>query len=128
MPQDYWGHKLGKKKKHTTRVCFVNINGLGKIQKSLKSEEIREFMTRNKVDVMGMAAINVNCSQVARRDTLWERTRSWFEHRIISTGYNIHDQNNMTSKQQGGTTTILKDKIAHRYRDYGIDMTGLGRW
>ena len=127
-PQDHWGHKLGKKHKHTTRVCFVNINGLGKKQKSPKSEEIRTFMTQNKIDVMGMAEININWARVANKDTLWERTRHWFEHRIISVGYNTHDRNNKTSQQQGGTTTILKDKIAHRHRNCGFVRTGLGRW
>ena len=121
-------HKLGKKKKHTTRVCFVNINGLGKKQKGPKSEEIRTFMTKNKIDVMGMVEININWARVANKDTLRERTRHWFEHRIISVGYKTHDRNNKTSQQQGGTTTILKDKIAHRHRDCGFDMTGLGRW
>ena len=87
------------------------------------------FMTRNKVDViLGLAETNVNWSRVPAKDTLWESTRTWFEHRIISVGYNIRDKVGKHKQQQGGTATLLKDKIAHRHRDNGFDETGLGRW
>ena len=36
-PSEYWGHKIGKKRRHTTRVCFVNINGIGMKNKSKKN-------------------------------------------------------------------------------------------
>ena len=113
LPPDYWGHKLGKKRHNTTRVCFININGIGHKKKSYKGEEIRKFMESSKVDVMGMAETNVNWSKVKNTDTLWERTRSWFEHRSISVSYNRKNGAGKQRKQQGGTATLLKGKIAH---------------
>ena len=126
--RDIWGHRLERKDKHHVRICFVNINGIGMYKKSEKSEDIRQFMTKKKVDVMGLAETNVNWSRVRTSDTLWERTRTWHEHRIISISYNTKDTVGKSRKQQGGTATILKDNIAHRHTGSGFDELGLGRW
>ena len=125
---DYWGYKLGKKKSNTTRICLVNINGVGMKKNSKKSEEVRMFMEEHSVDVMGLAETNVKWSKVRASDTLWDRTKSWFEHRALAVSYNMKDGVSTTKRQQGGTATILKDKIAHKMRDTGFDDSGLGRW
>ena len=113
---EYWGHKLEKKKSNSTRVCVVNINGIGMKRKSAKSEEVRVFMQSQAVDVMGLVETNVNWSKLRARDTLWDRTKSWFEHRTISVSYNMKDGVGKHKRQQGGTATLLKDKIAHKSR------------
>ena len=125
---DYCGHKLGKKRQNTTRVCLVNINGIGMKRQSKKSEEIRNFMDGGSVDVMGLVETNVNWSKLRARDTLWDRTKTWFEHRAISVAYNTKDGVSASKRQQGGTATLLKDKIAHKLQDTGFDPSGLGRW
>ena len=89
---DRWGDKMMKKKNNHTRLCFANINGIGVSKKSSKSEEIRMFMSKKQVDVMGMAETNVNWSKVTNSNTLWERTQSWFETRRIAVAYNTHDK------------------------------------
>ena len=97
-------------------------------KKSKKSEEVRMFMEEYSVDVMGLAETNVKWSKVRASDTLWDRTKSWFEHRALAVSYNMKDGVSTTKRQQGGTATILRDKIAHKMRDTGFDDSGLGRW
>ena len=118
---------IAKKENHT-RVCFVNVNGIGVSKKSSKSEDIRVFMSQNKIDVMGLAETNVNWSKVANSNTLWERTKTWFETRKISVAYNTHDKLGKRRQQQGGTATIAQSKVSHRHKDNGFDSSGLGRW
>ena len=85
-------------------------------------------MDDKKVDVICISETNVNWSRVRTKDTFWERSKGWFEHRVLGVSYNVHDNEHSKRKQQGGTITMLKDKIAHRQRDNGFDKTGLGRW
>ena len=106
----------------------MNVNGIGCSKSSCKSDDIRHFMDKKEVDVMGLAETNVNWAKVRNKDTLWERTRSWFEHRVLSVAYNTTDRIGKKRHQQGGTATLLKNKIAHRHKDSGFDRTGLGRW
>jgi hypothetical protein len=62
---------MNKKKKNTTRICFVNVNGIGCSKSSSKSEEIRHFMDKKEVDVMGLVETNVNWAKLRNKDTLW---------------------------------------------------------
>ena len=126
---DYWGHKLVTKASNTTRILAINVNGIGVKHKNEKSEALRRWITENEVDVTCISETNVNWAKVRTYHTLWERTRTWFEHRIIGVSYNTCQKiQGRSRKQQGGTATLLKDDIAHRHRDNGFDMTGLGRW
>ena len=110
---DHWGHRLRRKNSNTTRICLVNINGIGMSKKSKKSEELRQFMEDEAVDAMNIVETNVNWSKVRSMHTLWERTKAWFEHRRIAVSYNMKDGVGTTRRQQGGTATILRNKIAH---------------
>ena len=80
------------------------------------------------VDVMGLVETNVNWSKLRARDTLWDRTKTWFEHRAIPVAYNTKDGVSASKRQQGGTATLLKYKIAYKLKDTGFDPSGLGRW
>ena len=97
-------------------------------KKSKKSEELRQFMEDEAVDAMNIVETNVNWSKVRSMHTLWERTKAWFEHRRIAVSYNMKDGVGTTRRQQGGTATILRNKIAHKNRTTGFDKEGLGRW
>ena len=116
------------KSPHTTRICAININGIGTKAKSEKSEALRRWIEAKQVDVTCISETNVNWSKLRNKDTLWERTREWFEHRIVGVSYNTTDRKGKHKRQQGGTATLLRDKIAHRHRDNGFDPSGLGRW
>ena len=85
-------------------------------------------MKENEVDAMNLVETNVNWSKIKSRDTLWDRTKQWFEHRTIAVAYNLKDGVSKTRKQQGGTATVLKDKVAHKTKETGFDKEGLGRW
>ena len=125
---EYWGHQMGRKTKNHVRICYININGIGVHKKSAKSEEIRQFMVKKNVDVMGLSETNVNWSKVCAKDTLWERTQNWFEHRSIAVSYNTKDTTGKRRSQQGGTATLLRNKMAHKHKKNGYDTSGLGRW
>lgn len=117
------------KKANTTRILAINVNGIGVTKHNEKSTSLRKWIQEKSVDVTCISETNVNWSKVRTMHTLWDRTKSWFEHRIIGVAYNVRQRiSGREKKQQGGTATLLKDKIAHRHRDTGFDSTGLGRW
>ena len=119
---------MAKRAANITRICALNVNGIGVHYNSEKSGALQRWMEDNKADVMCLSETNVNWSKVKNKDTIWERTKSWFEHRALGVSYNVHDKSDSKRVQYGGTATILKDKIAHRHRDHGFDESGLGRW
>lgn len=119
---------MAKRASNTTRICALNVNGIGVHYKSEKSRALQRWMEDNKADVMCLSETNVNWSKVKNKDTIWERTKGWFEHRVLGVSYNVHDKSHSKRVQYVGTATILKDKIAHRHRDHGFDESGLGRW
>ena len=118
---------MKEKEKKTVRISFVNVNGIGSKAKSSKSEDIRQYMVENDVDVMGLAETNVNWGKVRNKDTLWDRTKQWFSNRRIGVAYNTH-QKLSTNFQPGGTATLATNDIAHRFKRSGFDESGLGRW
>ena len=127
QPKDEWGDIMTSKANKTVRISFVNVNGIGTMEKSDKSEDIRRYMTNNKVDVMGLAETNVNWGKIQTRHTLWDRTKRWFEHRRIAVSYNTKDT--LSKKYQpGGTATLVTNEVAHRVKESGFDVSGLGRW
>ena len=124
-----WGHKMITKPPHTTRILAININGIGVKRSNEKCKSLRMWIQKNKVDVTCISETNVNWSKVRTMHTLWDRTKQWFEHRVLGVAYNTRQRIiGKEKKQQGGTATLLKDKVAHRHRDNGFDATGLGRW
>ena len=128
LSSDSWGHRMKKKQENHTRICFVNVNGIGVSKKSPKSEDIRIFMHSHDVDVMGMAETNVNWAKVSTSHTLWDRTRTWFDRRVIAVAYNTLDKIGKFRRQPGGCACLVRDKVAHRHKDNGFDSSGLGRW
>ena len=124
-----WGHKMITKPPHTTRILAININGIGVKRSNEKCKSLRMWIQKNKVDVTCISETNVNWSKVRSMHTLWDRIKQWFEHRVLGVAYNTRQRIiGKEKKQQGGTATLLKDKVAHRHRDNGFDTTGLGRW
>ena len=118
---------MKKKKKDRIRISFVNVNSLGLTAMAVKNEDIRTYMELEDVDIMGLAEVNVHWDLVQPRDSIWERTEGWFEHKRLGVAYNKHDPN-ASRGQPGGTVTIAKDGIVLSAREDGADSTGLGRW
>ena len=58
---DHWGDKLHKKAAKHIRISFVNVNGIGAMAKNEKSEDIRRYMVKEKVDVMGLRSFGALC-------------------------------------------------------------------
>ena len=117
------------KSPNSTRILAININGIGVTRSNEKCTSLRRYIQEHQVDVTCISETNVNWAKLRTMNTLWDRTKGWFEHRIIGVAYNIQQRvTGKKKKQQGGTATLLKDKIAHRHKDNGFDPTGLGRW
>ena len=126
-PKDYWGNKMKKKKEKIVRIAFVNVNGIGMYARDARSEDIRQFIQDNSVDVMGIAETNVHWGKVHAYHTLWDRTKRWAADRRLGVAYNIH-QRLPTKHQPGGTATIAVNDMAHRFHSAGQDSKELGRW
>ena len=109
------------------RFSFVNVNSLGLSAQAEKNRDIRQFRELEKVDIMGLAEVNVHWDLVPQQDSIWERTDGWFEHRRVGVSYNKHDSN-ATRSQPGGTITLAKDAAVLSTQEVGADETGMGRW
>ena len=123
-----WGDEINKKNNNKIRICFQNINGFGyNKDNKFKSENIRELMETKQIDIMAMAEINVNWRKVQRKDSIWNQTRSWFEHRRMVAKHNILDKK-CRLYQPGGTAIITQSEMALRHMESGGDTKRLGRW
>ena len=90
---------MASKKSNTTRICSINVNGIGVRSTSEKSKALQRWMDSKKVDVMCISETNVNWSRVRTKDTFWERKKGWFEHRAVGVSYNAHDKELLKRKQ-----------------------------
>ena len=124
---DWWGHQIRGKKRKSVRLSFVNINSIGLTNKAVKNEDLRQFMELEDVDIMGVAEVNVHWDKVEPKDTIWERTDGWFEHKRLGVSYNKTDANASRS-QPGGTITLARNAIVLNTSEDGADKSGLGRW
>ena len=87
-----WGHKMITKAPNTTRILAININGIGTTRNNKKSKALKEWIQKNKVDATCISETNVNWAKVRTMHTLWDRTRTWFEHRALGVAYNTRQR------------------------------------
>ena len=88
-----WGEELQEvKDKDSIRIAFLNVNGIGEDKLSQKSEDIKEFMLTYDADVFGMAETGINWRNSWKPNTLWERTRGWFENIRLSVTHNTKEK------------------------------------
>lgn len=117
---DEWGNKLGNKSKNGLRVAFQNINGFPRYREQKKNDEIREFMNGNRLDIYGMGEINRCWKNIPYVDSLYERTRGWWENLHISTAYNRNERNKF-QYQPGGVAMFSIDEEYSRISRSGRD-------
>lgn len=80
------------KSKQVIRYCFQNIRGFGTDHKNERSVCIKDFIEKNKIDLMGMAEVNINWRNLRRKNTMEQICRKWFEHTGTVTSYNSHNR------------------------------------
>jgi exonuclease III len=94
----------------------------------MKDELMREFITKNRVDITCITETNVHWGKVPKKDNWYERSSGWFESRRLAVSYHQKRGRLATKNQYGGTMTLAKDDISHRAIESGYDSSGMGRW
>ena len=127
---DSWkfGGECNKKPKHTVRIMFQNVNGLGYSHTSVKSNSIRKLMVKKEVDVMAIAETGINWSKVKRSQTLQQVCKIWFERSKTTVSYNQYEKRKKNKHQPGGTAVIARGDLALRHHKNEYDVKKLGRW
>ena len=123
-----FGDECIKKGKEITRVMFLNVNGLGYSEKSVKSQSMKNLMVRHNVDVMALAETNVHWSKLRRAQTLPHRCRYWFQTSRTVMSYNQHEKRTKSKHQPGGTAVITRGEMALRVNKFEYDKKRMGRW
>ena len=121
------GDVLCKKGEGVIRIMVQNISGMGLLACQKKSGDIREWLNRGEVDIMGMTETNVCWSKSDKKDKIWERTRGWFEGIHLSVVYNAKDKC-ARPFQYGGVVNMTRNKFAHCVIGRGTDVRLWGRW
>jgi exonuclease III len=120
-----WGDKLKNKALSTFRYCFVNINGLPAAAHKEKHDRITTTIEKQKIDILGLAEININFKQTGP-------TNQW-KDRFKKLRTNSHSATNIhtTAKEKqvfGGTAYLTSKSTSNRVEAKGEDPQGLGRW
>ena len=110
------------------RLTFQNVNGLGFDDEQVKLQRLYNFMSHHKVDMMGIAEVNINWRKMGSRESLWDRTRGWFEGINVNCSYNINELPISTRFQPGGVASLTTNRLAYKISEKGVDTTKLGRW
>ncbi len=124
-----WGDSINDTTKNNhIRIGFQNINGFGyRKDDKHKAEEIFQLMKDHDFDVFAMAETNANWKRISKNNTIWSRTRGWFENQRLSAQHNIHDDKGY-KYQPGGTALLTQGDLALRHIASGGDERKLGRW
>ena len=129
--QPTWGDTLkiysSSSSQNIIRIVFQNINGFGYTDKHSKTDSIRSFIQKYKVDIMALVETNVNWKRVKKNRTIWDKTRHWFENQRVSVAYNSLDRSGK-KYQPGGCSIITQGELALRSDKSGQDERRLGRW
>jgi hypothetical protein len=71
--------------RHTTRLYFINVNGLNLQKNSAKFRDLCEEMHRSDVHLFAAAEINLDTQKFAVRQALQDTARKTFPHHCIQT-------------------------------------------
>ena len=122
-----WGHKFATQPSDTLRIGLLNPGGIPIDLTNAKSKILQQFITKTKVDAIGLIETNVNWKYVSVSQRLPERTRGWWECLHINSAC-YEDFKNPYPAQPGGVSLWSINKAAHRVMEHGKDPRGLGRW
>jgi Exonuclease III len=125
--QDYFGHKLRKKKESSMRVLLCNPNGITGPGKFSKISRIQQKALTYQLDVLCMVEQSQNLKRIPTQWQLRNLTQGWWQHRRVAQAYNRQFDSGKES-QVGGVSLTINDSLAHRSTTINNDPTGLGRW
>jgi predicted extracellular nuclease len=101
-----WGDTLKNKAVSTFRYSFANINGLPAAAHKEKHDRITTSLEKTKIDMLGMAEININFKQTGPTNQWKDRFKKLRTNSHCST--NIHTTS--TETQVYGGTAYLTAK------------------
>ena len=122
-----FGDNINSKSKEIIRVMFQNVRGFGYKKEQPKTDSIRKLVQNNKVDIFGMSEINIHWKLTARKNSIQDVARYWFERSKVSVAQNMHYKGRK-KHQPGGVSVISQGHLALRTGKSKNDVRGLGRW
>ena len=123
-----WGHNfVSQPPSDIFRIGLLNPGGIPIDLMNAKSKVLRQFITKTKVDAIGLIETNVNWRYATVSQRLPERTRGWWENIHLNTAC-YEKFANPHPAQPGGVSLWSINKGAHRVMEQGRDPRGLGRW
>jgi hypothetical protein len=108
----------------TTRLYFINLNGLNLQNNSVKFRELCEELHKSEVHLFAAAEHNLDTHKFAVRQCLQYTARKGFQHHCIQTA----TSSTLATKfyKSGGTMIMAQGDIVGWIKDRGSDS--LGRW
>lgn len=109
---------------NTTRLYFINLNGLNLQNQSVKFRELCEELHQSDVHLFAAAEHNLDTNKFAVRKSLQDTARKTFKHHCIQTA----TSSTVAEKfyKPGGTMIMAQGDVVGRIKDRGSDP--LGRW
>jgi len=102
-----------EKRPNVFRVGAINIGGLPSEGHGAKLEEIRIYLSKLRLDAVGLTECNVHWKMVPVQFCLPERTRGWWECLNINTAY-YSEFRGLARHQAGGVSLWSINKGAHQ--------------
>jgi Endonuclease/Exonuclease/phosphatase family. len=127
-----YGDHLKQKRSGMLRIFFQNPQGIGPISsdgrgQSLKITKLKDFFIKHKVDLIGLSETNRDWRIIPQKETFWQCTEGWFEHRRLVTSINEKIPTR-TQTQYGGTLLLATNRLAYSVTATDNDPRKLGRW
>ena len=116
-----WGDDIEVVRANVFRVGVLNIGGLMSDGYGAKMEELRIYLTKLRLDSIGLTECNDHWKMVPVHKCLPERTRGWWECLYITTAY-FEKYPILARNQAGGVSLWSINKGAHRVMECGKDQ------
>ncbi len=91
---------------------FFNIGGLPFHNSAPKNKEFTTIVRVHRIDILGVAEVNINWNNLPFMHQLQERMMPWWEARRVSWVHNTHDEWK-SWHQWGGVAMFSINKMAH---------------
>lgn len=122
-----WGDDSSYKSEGCLRFVSRNIGGLRLSVGNEKELELKQWLTNNSVDCIGIQETNINWLVCGDTEFFSERMKYvGFEFTRTTTSHNKHA--GKRKYLHGGTAVMCHDQLTHRVLGTGVDNRGLGRW
>ena len=116
-----WGDPIQPKKNEDIRLLFQNINGFGhNKEEEHKTRGFYDLMRNTEADIFTIAETNTDWRRVAKKYTIWDQCKEWFENVNVTASHNQHEKHN-TPYQPGGTAIIVQGDMSLQVIEKGYD-------